>query len=299
MEGLGPGARVLRSPSLCSVRRGSQGECGKGGGRCPSDRQEARRLGVQTEARDFDATRGGKKVRFAPGREEAPQPRRTAPGRPPVPTHGLGQSLTGGDTTDSRRLRQRRGSGSSAGSCSCGRRAWSIPTPTLPLPARPPHPSAAATTAAAATAPTREREPARGNDAESENASTRPVATAAHHLRLPLTAQARGGAGRGRARRQGRDRTQKVWPRLGLAHPRGRRPSGLGRCEWRGRFQVSSSFPCLECGSPSASAPHLGSSAPRLVVALALVLFCLSIPSPWGSSVSRLFVPRAPCVLSP
>lgn len=83
---------------------------------------------------------GRQKVRAAPGRDEARLPRRAALGRPPVPTHGLGQSLTGGEATDSRRLRQRRGSGSSAGSCRSGRRARSIPAPTTPPPGPPPAP---------------------------------------------------------------------------------------------------------------------------------------------------------------
>lgn len=98
-------------------------------GRKPGDAGSSRRPGAS-------ATPEQPKVRAAPGLEEARSPQRATLERPPVPTHGLGQSLTGGETTDSRRLRQRRGSVSSAGSCSCGRRARSIPTPTTP-PSRP------------------------------------------------------------------------------------------------------------------------------------------------------------------
>lgn len=268
-----------------------------GGGRCPSDKQEARRRGVQPRRPGASAPPPGRqKVRAAPGREEARLPRRAALGRPPVPTHGLGQSLTGGEATDSRRLRQRRGSGSSAGSCRSGRRARSIPAPTTPPPRPAPRAaSAAAATTAAATAPARERGPARGNDGESESA--RPVATAAYNLRLPRTAHARSGAGRGRARRGGRGRTQKVWPRLRPAHPRGRRPSGLRRCRWPGSLQVSSSFPAWS--SETRALQRLGSLASRLVVSLAPLILSHSTPRSLGSSVSRLFRPWAACILSP
>lgn len=209
------------------------------------------------------APRERQKVQAAPGREEAPLPRRAALGRPPVPTHGLGQSLTGEETTDSRRLRQRRGSDSRAGSCRCGRRAGSIPAPTTPPPDPPPATLQPRLPPPLPLLPRPRRanaNPARGNDGESQSA--RPVATAAHNLRLPLTAHARGGAGRGRARRRGRDRAQKVWPRFRPAHPRGRSPNRLRLCRWRGRLQVSSPFRFLELGNPSAStSPLFGPSA--------------------------------------
>lgn len=114
-------------------------------GRKPGDAGSSRRPGAS-------ATPEQPKVRAAPGLEEARSPQRAALERPPVPTHGLGQSLTGGETTDSRRLRQRRGSVSSAGSCSCRRRARSIPTPTTPPPGPPPRAASAATASAAAPA---------------------------------------------------------------------------------------------------------------------------------------------------
>ncbi|XP_050004270.1 uncharacterized protein [Alexandromys fortis] len=236
IPGLGAKRSSLRPPALHKkVRRGSRGECRERGGGCPSDRQEARRREVQPEARGFGAT-GAAKGPIGSRPRGGPA---AAPGRPPVPTHGLGQSLTVGETTDSRRLRQRRGLGSSAGSRSCSRGAWSIPTP--PSPSRPaPRTLRPQLTPPPPPRPRRASAKRREGTTGSARARARTVATAAHHLRLPLMAQARGGARRGRARRQGRDRTQKVWPRLGPAHPRGRRPSGLGR-------SVSRAFQLTDC----------------------------------------------------